>query len=206
MAAELASADYAFLTILKAEGREISNTEMDASYRVRLVSRPFERLAAAGYISSDTTHRPYRHVITARGLKALAVELEIDEDRVEAGEKRSLRERQLWAGLVAQQKLLTSANGTATVVVGKSAALDGRIRAAYTELAAPGEWVDLTALRPLLADVSRAELDRALVRMLDEPDVRLEPEPFGHRVGPEEEHAAVHVGGEDRHKLAIGLR
>ena len=83
---------------------------------------------------------------------------------------------------------------------------EDRIRAGYSELAAgPGEWVDLTALRPLLGGASKAEVDEALVRMLAAPDVHLEPEPFGHRIGPAERRAAVHVGGEDRHKLAIGL-
>ena len=70
----------------------------------------------------------------------------------------------------------------------------------------PGAWVDLTALRGQLADVPKADLDRALKAMLRDDDVRLEPEPFGHRVGDAERQAAVHIGGEDRHKLAIGSR
>ena len=83
--------------------------------------------------------------------------------------------------------------------------LDDQIRAAYTKLAAgPGEWVNLTAVRPLLSGASKAEVDKTLTRMLDDPEVRLEPEPFGHRIGAEEKKAAVHIGGEDRHKLAIG--
>jgi hypothetical protein len=45
-----------------------------------------------------------------------------------------------------------------------------------------------------------------LESMLDSPDVQLEPEPFGHRIGAEERSAAVNIGGEDRHKLAIGVR
>jgi hypothetical protein len=210
MAAELASADYAFLIILKAEGRELSNTEMDRLYQVRLVSPAYEKLNAEGFVSSDTTNRPYRHAITSDGLKLLAGGLSIDEDRVEGREKRTLRERQLWAAVVAQQNeiaRLRPKGDRAPAAAGRPAGLDGRIRAAYDGLAdGPGEWVDLVALRPLFRDVPRAALDEALVRMLDAPDVRLEPEPFGHRIGAEERDAAVRVGGEDRHKLAIGLR
>ena len=211
MAAELTSADYAFLIILKAEGREISNTEMNKRYEVRLVSPAYEKLNAAGYVASETKRRPYRHVITDKGANLLTDPLSIDEDRAEEGEKRSTREKQLWAAVVAQQNEIlrlraVKGNGAAPVIE-EPADLGARIRAAYLELAgAPGEWVDLTALRPLLADVSKAALDKALTRMLDASDVRLEPEPFGHRVGAKERGAAVHIGGEDRHKLAIGRR
>jgi hypothetical protein len=111
--------------------------------------------------------------------------------------------------MVAQQKLMMrppAREKGAAAVAGKTADLDGRIRAVYTKLASvPGDYVNLTEVRPLLDDVSKAELDKALVRMLDAPDVRLEPEPFGHRIGAEQRGAAVHIGGEDRHKLAIGL-
>jgi hypothetical protein len=201
--AELAPTDYAFLIILKAEGRELSNTEMDRLYRVRLKGEEYAKLNAAGYVSSDTTHRPYRHSITRAGLKILAGRLTVDE-----GQRRAPRELPLWAALVAQQNEIVRLQAGASTVAEKPVAdLDDRIRTVYAELAGvPGAWVDLTALRPLLADVPKADLDRAFVRMLDAPDVRLEPEPFGHRVGAAERRAAVHVGGEDRHKLAIGLR
>ncbi|XVU22771.1 hypothetical protein ACQPZJ_36685 [Actinoplanes sp. CA-054009] len=202
--AELTGAEYVYLILLDKAGRELSNTEMDKRYGVRLVSPAYEKLNASGFVSSDTTRRPYRHSLTKKGVDELAVPLSIDQDQAEPGERRSFRERLYWAGLVAQQN-----DKAGAPVAGNGAApadLDGRIRATYAKLAAaPGEWVDLTALRPLLADVSKADLDKALTRMLDASDVRLEPEPFGHRVGAEERRAAVHIGGEDRHKLAIGL-
>ncbi|WP_306207313.1 hypothetical protein [Actinoplanes sp. RD1] len=215
--AELTPADYAYLIILKAAGRELSNTELDKLYGVRLVSPDYERLNGAGYVSSDTKRRPYRHTITGEGRKVLVVPLSLDQGKPQDGEKRSAGERQLfWAALVAQQQLLLRSspadpepalrNGAA-VPARATADLDDRIRAAYSELAkAPGEWVNLTDLRPLLDDVSKAELDQALTGMLDARDVRLEPDPLMHRVGEEERRAAVHIGGEDRHKLAIGRR
>ena len=210
MAAELTAAEYAYLIILEAEGREISNNEMFELYEVRLKSPDYEKLNADGYVVSTTKPRPYRHVITDKGSKVLGEALTIDQGRAGEGAKRSAGERQLfWAAMVAQQKLLLAKrNGTSAVIKEpESTDLDSRIRAAYTKLAgAPGDYVDLTELRPLIADASKGEVDKALVRLLDSPDVRLEPEPFGHRIGAEERKAAVHIGGEDRHKLAIGLR
>lgn len=86
-----------------------------------------------------------------------------------------------------------------------AADLDSRIRAAYGELAkGPGDFINLTDLRKKLPDVDKADLDKALTNMLDKDDTRLEPEPFGHRIGQAERDAAVHLGGEDRHKIAIG--
>jgi hypothetical protein len=213
--AELSSVDYAFLAILKAEDREITNTEMDKIYRVRLVSRPFERLVAAGYIASDTKRRPYRHVITPDGLKVLSAELGIDEDHIEEGEKRTLREKQLWAGLIAFHKVQARlkradigrkhSDSVLTPALEQPVDLDGRIRDAYRNLVSiHGEWVSLVALRAQLGDISRPELDHALKQMLRAGDVRLEPDPLEHRISAEERNAAVHVGGEYRHKLAIG--
>ncbi|MEV4350617.1 hypothetical protein AB0J83_39675 [Actinoplanes sp. NPDC049596] len=203
MASELAAAEYAFLILLKAAGRELSNTEMDKRYRVRLISPAYERLNAAGYVSSDTTHRPYRHAITKQGLKVLSVPLAIDEDGAD-GEKRSTREKQLWAALVAQQNEIV---GRPVEKDEEPVDLEGRVRAAYVQLAdGPGAWIDLAVLRPLLPDVSKADLDEALVTMLGSRDVRLEPDSMKHRVDAEARAAAVRVGGEDRHKLAIGSR
>ena len=219
MAAELTSAEYAYLIILKAEGGKLSNTEMHKIYEVRLKGLDYQKLNADGYVVTTVKPTPYRHAITDKGLKALKVPLAIEQGRVPEGEKRSPGERQLfWAAMVAQQKLLSGAPervstdppaqvSAAVTEIEEPVDLDGRIRDAYTKLAGgPGKWVSLTALRPLVGDVSKSELDKALVAMLDAPDVRLEPEPFGHRIGAEERSAAVHIGGEDRHKLAIGRR
>ena len=206
MAAELTAADYAILIVLKAEDREISNTELNQLYEVKLVSPAYERLNAEGLVSSETKRRPYRHVITDKGRKVLADPLKIEDDRPEGREKRTTREKQLWAAVVAQQKVILRAPARKSTPE-EPADLPARIRAAYTKLAdAPGEWVDLAALRPLLDDVSKSELDKALTRMLDARDVRLEPDPLEHRVSAETRNAAVHIGGEDRHKLAIGRR
>jgi hypothetical protein len=202
--AELSSVDYAFLAVLKAEDREISNTELDQIYGFRLVGRPLQRLLADEYIVTNKEHAPYRHVIAQAGLDVLARPWSMEDDHVEKGERRTLRERQLWAAVVAFQR--TQAGGR-TDKKTEPRDLSGRIRTAYGKLvSAPGEWVNLTALRGQLADVSKGELDKALKAMLRDDDVRLEPEPFGHRVGDAERQAAVHIGGEDRHKLAIGQR
>ena len=205
MAAELTPTDYAFLIILKAAGRELSNTEMDTLFKVRLIGPVFAKLNGGGYVDSDTKHRPYRHVLTDKGRKELGEPLAIDNDG--DGERRSAGEKVLWAALVASQNDGLRIPAPLDNGVAPAADLDGRIRTAYRKLAAePGEYVDLADLRPLFDDVPKARLDQALKQLFDSSDVRLEPEPFGHRIGDRERSAAIRIGGEDRHKLAIGLR
>ncbi len=86
-----------------------------------------------------------------------------------------------------------------------SAAQD--IRDAYTQLAdGPGRYVALAAVRDRLPHLDRPAVDEALLALLDDDTVRLEPEPFRFRITPAVRDAAIHVGGEDRHLLAIGSR
>jgi hypothetical protein len=227
MAAELNSAEYAYLIILLAEDREISNNELFERYEVRLVGAERKGLIAEKYVLSPDKPTPYTFTLTAEGRKALRRPLPVTLSPLPKGTKRGTGERQLfWAALLASQKLIArgtpltladptpvtgSAPATGSTPIADSAPIAGsapvglgeRVRAAYAELAgSPGEWIKLEALRGRLSDVSKAELDKTLERMLDDPDVRLEPEPLGKRTGT----SAVHIGGEDRHKLAIGVR
>jgi hypothetical protein len=195
---DLSSADYAVLILLKNEGREISNTELNRQYGITLIGPACVRLNATPYLESDTTRRPYRHHLTPDGRKLLDEQLTIDSDVVEPKAKRSPSEKALWAALVSTFNRQPVAG---------SSTIEDRIRLAYAELGAkPGQWIGLAQLRPMLAGVSRAEQDRALVRLLDSDDVRLEPEPHRHRLEDEDRAAAVRIGGEERHKLAIGVR
>ncbi|GAA2212480.1 hypothetical protein GCM10009850_079420 [Nonomuraea monospora] len=209
MSDDLSSADYAMLVLLKIEDREISNTELAEVHGVRLVSPVYEKLNAAGYVVSKTDRRPYRHSLADKGRRLLATPLVLEEDQAEAGERRSMKEKQLWAALAAtyEDNLRLRAAAAEQSGVEDVRSLDERIRAVYEQAAdGPGAWVDLTKIRSRLVDVPKADLDKALEQMLDAPDVRLEPEVTRHRLGKREREASVRIGGEDRHKLAIGLR
>lgn len=211
MSAELTPADFAFLILLKAAGRELSNTEMHEHYQVRLVGAAYAKLNSAGFVDSNTKARPYRHNLTKEGTRALAQRLTITD----GGAEKTI-EKVLWAAVVVQQNELLKGRPAGNdagpepgpepeVEPEAPVDLDGRVRAAYAELAGePGDWVSLTALRRALVDVGKADLDKALEQMLDTPGVHLDPEPFGHRIGAQERAAAVYIGGEHRHKLAIG--
>ncbi|MBE1492754.1 hypothetical protein [Plantactinospora soyae] len=78
------------------------------------------------------------------------------------------------------------------------------VRRAYQELAAkPGDYVMLSDLRSALDDLSRTEVDAALIRLNRERDVHLVPESNQKVLRPEERAAAVSIGNQDKHLLAI---
>jgi hypothetical protein len=83
--------------------------------------------------------------------------------------------------------------------------LEKRVHTVYSELAVrPGELVSLARLRDKLADVTRDDLDRVLVSMDRARDIQLEPDPNRKALPPEAREAAVRIGGEDKHLVAIG--
>jgi hypothetical protein len=63
--------------------------------------------------------------------------------------------------------------------------------------------VALAEIRDAVPVKDRERVDQALWRLLDDKRVRLEPEPFGCRIGTREQRAAIRIDGEDRHTLAI---
>ncbi|TFV58094.1 hypothetical protein E4P42_13325 [Mycobacterium sp. PS03-16] len=82
--------------------------------------------------------------------------------------------------------------------------VEGRIRAAYGRLASrAGGWVGLAALRDELADVGRGALDAALLRLERTPGVSLIPEENQKTLTGADRAAAVRIGNEDNHLIAI---
>jgi hypothetical protein len=93
-----------------------------------------------------------------------------------------------------------------------------RIREAYAEALADsvtadpvraelpgglGSWVSIEAVRAKLGGLPRADVDRALDRMIASPDVRLQAELNQKTLTDAQRAAAVDIGGEDRHIIRI---
>ena len=82
--------------------------------------------------------------------------------------------------------------------------LESRVRQAYSRLVArPGGWVGLAELRADLADVPRPELDAVLVRLYQAPGVSLIPEENQKTLTPADHAAAVEIGLQENHLIAI---
>ena len=82
---------------------------------------------------------------------------------------------------------------------------EARIVAAYGELAsASGDFVKLTDLRAGLAGIPRTDLDIALAQLYRTQRVNLVPESNQRRLSSSDRQAALRIGGEDKHLIAIG--
>jgi hypothetical protein len=90
------------------------------------------------------------------------------------------------------------------VPAGGPADLDERIRKAYSSLARqPGDYVMLADLRETLADVGRGDLDAALIQLNRATDVSLVPESNQKVLTDPERAAAVSIGNQLKHLIAI---
>ncbi|RAO53372.1 hypothetical protein LUPAC06_05242 [Micromonospora saelicesensis] len=86
-----------------------------------------------------------------------------------------------------------------------AAEVEALVRSAYRDLAtAPGAWVGLADVRDRLADTDRAALDAALRAMVGREDVRIIPVANSKSLTARDRAAAVRIGNEDNHALAIG--
>ncbi|MEU8388477.1 hypothetical protein [Micromonospora sp. NPDC048842] len=86
-----------------------------------------------------------------------------------------------------------------------AADVEALVRSAYRDLAtAPGAWVGLADVRDRLADTDRAALDAALRAMVGREDVRIIPVANTKSLTTRDRAAAVRIGNEDNHALAIG--
>jgi hypothetical protein len=80
----------------------------------------------------------------------------------------------------------------------------GRIRQVYnSRVRRPGGWLGLAALRDGLADVPRDDLDAALVALYQQPGVSLIPEENQKALTAADDAAAVRIGGQRKHLIAI---
>jgi hypothetical protein len=92
----------------------------------------------------------------------------------------------------------------ASIAVSHDADVATLVRRAYKELAAkPGDYVMLFDLRSALDGLSRAEVDAVLIQLNRDRDVHLVPESNQKVLRPEERAAAVSIGNQDKHLIAI---
>jgi hypothetical protein len=82
--------------------------------------------------------------------------------------------------------------------------VETKLRRAYSSLAdRPGDWVGLRRLRAALPDIARADLDRELVRLYQDPGVSIIPEENQKTLTDADRAASVRIGTKENHVIAI---
>ncbi|MFC4858337.1 hypothetical protein [Actinophytocola glycyrrhizae] len=201
----LTSQDISALFTLMAVAREIDNTELEKVTGIRITGDVRKRLNGLGLVDSTRTgNKPYVHDLTDKGWVRCRYELKAQRpsrpgyygyaffavlnglDRYLGRERRELAD-------VFQPEAGDDAEG-----------LETQIRLAYRKLAPrPGEPVHLARLRPLLNGAAKDDVDAVLKTLGRQQVVTLTPNPNGKDVTAEDRDAAVRIGGDENHMIAI---
>ncbi|MEV4122320.1 hypothetical protein [Micromonospora sp. NPDC049645] len=211
------------LVVLMVEARRLTNVELRELAGFTLTGKDNTKLVDLGLVDTDRTHRPFAHELTDEGWR-VARQLHTSAPPKQGGSTtRSLfvvlsnLHRSLDRLRVSHGDFFKQTDETApatgepphqapTAAAPASAAeVEALVRSAYRDLAStPGAWVGLADVRDRLADTDRAALDAALRAMVGREDVRIIPVANTKSLTARDRAAAVRIGNEDNHALAIG--
>ncbi|PYC75099.1 hypothetical protein C7C45_04280 [Micromonospora arborensis] len=218
------------LVVLMVEARRLTNVELKELAGFTLTGKDNTKLVDLGLVETDRTHRPFAHELTDEGWR-VARQLHTSTPPKQGGSTtrslfvvlsnlhRSLDRlrvshgdffKQTGATALAASKPPHEAPAPAAAVPAaaapvSAAEVEALVRSAYRDLAtAPGAWVGLADVRDRLADTDRAALDAALRAMVGRDDVRIIPVANTKSLTERDRAAAVRIGNEDNHALAIG--
>ncbi|GHJ48789.1 hypothetical protein Cs7R123_61310 [Catellatospora sp. TT07R-123] len=209
----------AFLMLLMAEAREVSNSELTARYGISLTGEDSRALVEAKLAVRRKVGRGLAHELTDDGWAECKRELTAEYVKGTGPAVPALHallgavERYLSRAELSLGEVFTASDApveapkpvrVAKPRVVKPAEVEKRIGTAYRRLAAtPQGWVSLTDLRAALSGIDRGAVDQALMTMAVHRAVVLVPEENQKNLSDADRAAAIHIGGEDKHLLSI---
>ncbi|MGK2880034.1 MAG: hypothetical protein ACSLE6_04305 [Mycobacterium sp.] len=205
---ELTGTQQAVLLVLMAEARPVPNPEV-AKLGPDLKKSDRDELVRRHLIEVNAASRPMVIDLTDNGWATCARLIGADIPPLSKGQGKAMYT--VLRGLrryFDREDLAPSAVfypiGEVAPVGSPAADVESRVRAAYVNLAArDGGWVDLVRLRDALPEVSPHELDAALTLMYRLPDVSLIPQENQKILTEADRAAAVNIGDQHKHKIAI---
>lgn len=200
------------LVVLMAEARQLTNKELAGLAGFAITGRDNTVLEDAGLIVTDRGKRPFAHRLTDKGwhtVRTLHTTAAPKEGKsaiqslfaLLAGVSRALQRLE-----IAHQDFFDRDAAPAVPVVQVEATPDveGLIRAAYQGLTdRPGNWVGLAELRGVLGGLDRSVVDEVLLRLVRQPGVRIIPVANKKSLTDRDRDAALRIGAEDSHAIAI---
>jgi hypothetical protein len=166
-----------------------------------------DKLNQLGLIESARSGGRFVHELTDRGWH-------LCREIVSAGAppRSTGPAKTLYTVLVALDRYLSHADLSLADVFGSpndsptAASIEDSIRDAYVKLTSrPGGWVSLAHLRAELADAPRAEIDTALHTLYRTPGVSLIREENQKALTETDLAAAITIGGQGKHLIAIEI-
>ncbi|GGS46482.1 hypothetical protein [Actinokineospora fastidiosa] len=198
MPEKFGSHEKAAMFLLLRENRAVPNTELT---RIGIDLRPAgrDRLNRAGLLKTTKDTRPYIHQITDDGIAWCEQEMTAVEPPVRSGPLVVLGFEMLRCVAAHLRR-----GGVSLAEVISPRDLETLIRTAYLELSVkPQDWVRLAKLRPKLGAAEKGDVDEVLLRMYRAREANLVPD-SNRKVLTDADHAAaIRIGGEDKHLMAI---
>ncbi|KIR64723.1 MULTISPECIES: hypothetical protein [Micromonospora] len=213
---DLTASESAILVVLMAEAREVLNTELRELYHLDVRKPQRDKLTRLHYVASRKSGSTYALQLDDKGWVRMQSDLDFALRGASAlgaaltALQANLRDRVLarsGCATLAELFAVTDVRASApTAAADPAGALTARVVSAYRALAdAPGAWVSLRRLRPFFADVPREDLDEALRRLSRSEGVAITPESNQKTLTEADIAAALRLGGQDNHLLAIGV-
>lgn len=200
MPEQFANDERAALIVLMLEDRDVPNVELDRELKIRLSKSGRERLNEIGLLHSWKDKNRIVHRITDEGVSWCVYDLSAGGPPTASG-PLSRAHHALLRILVRHHRR----RNDLVEVIRAGAGVESVIRTAYRALSAkPQDWVRLAKLRPELGGADRDEVDGVLVELFRAGEINLVPESNRKALTEADHVAAIRVGGEDKHLLAIG--
>ena len=204
---ELTGTEQAVLLVLMAEARPVPNPELER-LGPRLDKAGRERLNRLRLIDTTVVGRTNVHELRDEGWALCRSLIGADAPPRPSGQGKALYT--LLKGLRRYFDREDLRPGEvflpAEEADEQSVDVEQHLRDAYRRVAShPGGWVGLVRLRAELASVPRPEVDAALIRLYQQPGVSLIPEENQKTLTSEDRGAAIEIGNQHKHLIAIEL-
>jgi hypothetical protein len=188
----------AVLFALLSEARQVANPELKELIGVSLDGAERRQLNDRKLVESVKLGRAFAHELTDKGWRWCKEEL-----AAAPGERAGSLERAHYLVFGVFARYLDAAGlSLADIVDANDTAV--RIEGGYRSLAAgAGEFVRLRELRLRLPDISRADLDSALVALFTTQRINLIPQENQQALTDADRESALRVGGENKHLISI---
>ena len=209
---DLTASESAILVVLMAEAREVLSTELRDRNGLVVRKPQRDKLTRLHYVASRKSGPTYALQLDAKGWVRMQSDLDFTLRGASAlgaaltAVQAHLRDRVLARSGCATLAELFALTDVRAPAAEPSGSLTARVVSAYRALAdEPGAWVSLRRLRPFLADVPRDDVDEALRRLSRSEGVTIAPESNQKTLTEADVAAALRLGGQENHLLAIGV-
>ncbi|WP_329790170.1 hypothetical protein V1227_39485 [Lentzea sp. DG1S-22] len=183
---------------LMLEDRAIPHKELTDRFKIKLPPKVRGPLNDDDLMSTSKEAGRLVHEITDKGVEWCMKDLVRGDAPTHAGPLARAHTEMLRRviGFLHRRGLLVEAV--------RSEDLESLIRAVYGDLAsAPEEWIRLARIRPRLNGAEKSQVDEVLLEMLKTGTVHLAPDSNTKMLSADDRAAAVRIGGEDLHLIAI---